>query len=272
MNWEFFKGKSKYVLIFKVRTMKILNKKAFTLVELIIVISILIILTTISIVSYDKTLTDARNSARITDMSNMKVSLKNHKLKNGSYPKPGNSFVFTNQWENMVYQWYLDDEVITQEIINKPKDPQYKNYYMYSITANKSKFQIAMSIEDDGIENDYMMRAYVDGDYQKVAMFMPSIVFATDTWGDVIADVSSMFIVDKWTLNWPYDSEWVFVNKATSFTWIESEVWVSIPTFYGYYSCTEISENGAFMWTWSYRILDSSGVIAPITCPVPLFP
>lgn len=248
--------------------MIILNKKAFTLVELIIVISILIILTTISIVSYDKTLTDARNSARTTDMSNMKVSLKNHKLKNGSYPKPGSSFVVTNQWENMVYQWYLDDEVITQEIISKPKDPQHKSYYMYSITANKSKFQIAMSIEDDGIENDYMMRAYVDGDYQKVATFMPSIVFATDTWGDVINDVSNMFIVDKWTLNLPYDSEWVFVNTATDFASIESEVWISIPSFYGYYSCDEIYENGAFMGTGSYKMLDSSWVVVSNICPV----
>lgn len=53
-----------------------LSKKAFTLVELIVVIAILAVLSTISFIAYTNMMSDARNSVRKTDMSEMKVRLR----------------------------------------------------------------------------------------------------------------------------------------------------------------------------------------------------
>lgn len=234
------------------------NKKAFTLVELIVVVTILIVLSTISFVSYQNSLLDARNSVRISDMSNIKMALKNHKLKNWSYPLPWDPINITNS-EIVIQQWFLNDKVATQELIKKPTDPLVtEKYYPYSITNNKMFFQVAMSLEDESTGNDYQMRAYVDWDYQQIKNDIPSLVFATDSSGS-IQDLSNAFIVDKWTYNLPYDENGDIINSAISFEELISEWWISIPKFYWYYSCQEIYENGASMWSWTYEILQSNG-------------
>lgn len=241
------------------------NKKAFTIVEIIISVTILIILSTIWFMSYENTLSDARNSTRISDMGNIKMSLKNHKFKNWGYPLPWASFTVTNSWP-IIKQWLLNNYVITQEIIKKPTDPFVDwQFYFYSITNNKLFFQIAMSLEDETLENDYMMRAYVDWDYQQINDMVPSIVFATNSsW--TIESLSSSFIVDKWTLNLPYDENWDIVKTALDFSSTILESWVSIPKFYWYYSCLEIYENWNFMWSWTYKMLDSSWNLTSSWC------
>jgi len=245
---------------------EIKRTNAFTFIELISVISILIILWAISIISYEKSIVDARNSTRLNDMWNLKMSLKNHKLKNWSYPVPGNFFDITNSWV-IIKQWFLNENVYTQEIIKKPTDPLVKTrYYTYSITNNKLFFQIAMSLEDNLSKNDYDMRAYVDGDYQSLNIdFIPSIVFATGS-GWSIQTLSWASIVDKWTFNLPYNEDGNIVKNANSLNQILQENWIYIPTFYWFYSCQEIYENGASMWSWTYKILDSNWVVTSTWC------
>lgn len=246
--------------------MKTQNKYAFTIVELVLVITILIVLSSIWIISYENSISDARNSARISDMGNIKMSLKNHKLKNWGYPIPWNSFDITNSLI-IIKQWLLDENVITQEFVKKPTDPLVKNqYYFYSITNNKLFFQVAMSLEDDELENDYRMRSYVDGDYQSLNEdFIPSLVFATtSSWS--IETLSWTFIVDKGTLNLPYDENGYVINQSISLNQILTEKWIFIPKFYGYYSCQEIYENGASMWSGIYKILDISWSVISTWC------
>lgn len=243
----------------------LINNTAFTLIELIIVISILSILSTISIISYSNVLIDARNSARINDMWNIKVALKNHKLKNNNYPFPWNKISFTNDSQVIIYQWKLNNDVITQELNNKPLDPLIKDYYIYSVVENRQKFQVAMSIEDDLVKNDYSMKAYVGGDYQMIADFIPSIVLAeTQTWD--INNLSGSFIVNDSILNLPYDDQWKTVKTAQNLAQIIDEEGVSIPTFYGYSSCVDIFENAAYMGTWTYGILQNMETVVHTTC------
>ncbi len=242
-----------------------INKKAFTMVELIVVITILIILSTIWFMSYENTLSDARNATRKSDMGNIKMSLKNHKLKNWWYPIPGNPFDITNSWI-IIKQWLLNEKVTTQEIVKKPTDPFVEwQYYFYSISNNKLFFQVAMSLEDKTLENDYSLRAYVDWDYQQISDIVPSIIFANNSSSD-INSISSKFIVDKGTLNLPYDENWDIVSLATNFNSIILESWISIPTFYWYYSCLEIYENWNSMWSWTYKMLNNEWKLVSNFC------
>lgn len=226
----------------------------FTIVELIVVVTILIILSTIGFVSYNSSLLDARNSTRITDMWSLKMALKNHKFKNGLYPLPGSPFQVTNS-ETIIQQWLFNDEVYTKEIDKTPQDPLVKTqYYFYAITHNKLFFQIGMSQEDQNQD----MIAYVDGDYKTPNdEFVPSILFASDTWW-TLESLSGAFIVEKGTYNLPYNEEGQIVREAESLTGILQETGVSIPKFYGYYSCQEIYENGASMGSGVYMILDTN--------------
>jgi len=66
-------------------------KQAFTLVELIVVITILAILGTIAFVSLQGYSKDARNSARVSDVSIINTSLELLSLQTGKYPTPSNA-------------------------------------------------------------------------------------------------------------------------------------------------------------------------------------
>lgn len=238
------------------------TKKAFTLVELVVVVTILAILSTIWFVSYISTLSDSRNATRIWDMSNLKVSLSSHKLKNWTYPKPWNAFNINNWWTwSIIKQWYLNENVFSTELINKPQDPLVKNkYYTYSSTSNWLFYQIAMSLEKDDI-----LVAFVDWDYQTVSYTsLPSIVFATtSSW-----DISTLpFIVDKWTKNLPYDENWNVVSSSTDIAIITQETWVNIPKFFWFYSCQEIYETWRNFWDWDYQIQDINWNIICAKCP-----
>lgn len=62
-------------------------KKAFTVVELTVVIVVISILATITTVGYTRIQADARDTERASDMAIMQSSLETHYEKNGSYPQ-----------------------------------------------------------------------------------------------------------------------------------------------------------------------------------------
>lgn len=246
--------------------MIIKNKNAFTLIELLIVIMIISILSTIWFIEYSSSLSEARNSTRISDMWNIKISLKNNKLKTWNYPYPGNNFDITNSW-TIIKQWLLNQDVYTLELDKKPTDPLLKTrYYTYSVTNNKLFFQIAMSLEDENAWNDSEMVAFVDWDFQTVAPnFVPNLVFATTiSW--TINSLSWKVILDKWILNLPYDKNWDVVANWNTLTLLLSETWITIQKFCWYSSCDEIYENWRSFWSWSYCMLDTSGNLTYSWC------
>jgi prepilin-type N-terminal cleavage/methylation domain-containing protein len=57
------------------------SRKGFTLPELIVVVTILVILSGAAFVSYSNFTIDARDSARKSDMGSLKVALQSAKLK-----------------------------------------------------------------------------------------------------------------------------------------------------------------------------------------------
>lgn len=233
--------------------------KWFTLIELVVVISIMMILSAVWFINYSWSLLDSRNSARISDMWSIKISLWNHKLKNGTYPTPWNFFSITNSW-TVIKQGLLNESVETLEIKQKPRDPLIKwRYYTYSTTSNWLFFQAALSLEETSVsENTDKMRALVDWDYQSSSYNLaPTIVFATNSTG-TIQSLSWAFILNKWTYNLPYGLKWDFVNWWRNFSTITTQAWINIPKYCWFYSCTEIYEKWRSVWDWEYCILDEN--------------
>ena len=70
----------------KAMKIEILNKRGFTLVELLVVISIIALLSTIAIVSLGSARAKARDTARIADMKQLATALEQYYADNGGYP------------------------------------------------------------------------------------------------------------------------------------------------------------------------------------------
>ncbi len=134
-------------IIIYLRFMK--NKKAFTLVELIVVITILAILWTIAFISLQWYSQDARDSTRVSDLSNIKSSLELFHLDAGKYPTPTSGVNITYSWWLVWTQWTFWNTVFTNvNKINKiPLDPLTVKEYTYSITSGKNEYELWWMIE-----------------------------------------------------------------------------------------------------------------------------
>lgn len=237
------------------------NIFAFTLIELIVVITIISILSAIWFINYTSTVWQSRNAARISDMGNLKITLKNHKLINGNYPMPWKKIDITNSGV-IIYQWLMNNEVYSTEITNKPTDPYLKKqFYSYSVTKNKLFFQIAMSMEN---ERDFAF-ALVDGDYQQINRDIPWLIFATNT-GWSIQTLSGKVILNGSYYNFPYNKTWQPVFWNVNLTALINEVGQNLSQYCGYLSCKEIYENGMSMWSGTYCMLDATGSLISSGC------
>lgn len=149
------------------------NTQAFTLVELIVVITILVILSLVAYISYSDSIISARDSERMNDIEKLQIDLKSHKQKEGAYPTPASPVNITNSG-TMVYQGALTSSVASNVLQNIPKDPRSGNWYWYGTTTNRQQFQIALTLE-----NTDTPKALVKGDYKSVAKdLFPTLLLA----------------------------------------------------------------------------------------------
>ena len=130
------------------------QKYAFTLVELIVVITILAILWTIAFISLQWYSKDARDSIRISDVSNMKTSLELFHLDAGKYPLPDDNQIVDYWTEILWYQWVFWTSVISslsRTITEVPTDPLTDKKYVFSVANNKNEFEILSLLEWDSV-------------------------------------------------------------------------------------------------------------------------
>jgi general secretion pathway protein G len=95
-------------------------KKGFTLIELLIVIAIMAILSGIVFASLASSRAKARDGKRVSDISQIQLSLELYRESNGRYP--------TAIYSNPAFDIYSQ---------NTPKDPNGNNYF-YSVSGQNS--------------------------------------------------------------------------------------------------------------------------------------
>ena len=104
-----------------------MNKKWFTLVELIVVITILAILWTIAFVSMQWYTKKARDSNRTNDIWLIMKSLELYKIQTWEYPSPDyGTVVYYQTWSNEVWtQWTVWIETVKKldKLDKVPRDP-----------------------------------------------------------------------------------------------------------------------------------------------------
>lgn len=123
-------------------------RRWFTFVELIVSISIIAILWTIWIISFNSYGTTTRDTARISHIQDINVRLNDYKVKS-RLPEPAKSIEVLNNTTSIAQQWELSELLMStiwfQKIL---KDPQSEQYYTYTRSANKKYFQVMALLEN----------------------------------------------------------------------------------------------------------------------------
>jgi prepilin-type N-terminal cleavage/methylation domain-containing protein len=121
----------------------------FTLTELIVVITILAILSVIAFLSFQSYSASARDSIRVSDISNISKALSIFEVYSGKYPEPSGSTVMKFKGGSVWKQGIIGDDIIraTKILSEKPVDPKFSVPYTYSVTVSGNEYQLAGALE-----------------------------------------------------------------------------------------------------------------------------
>ena len=210
------------------------KKQAFTLVELIVVITILAILWTIAFISLQWYSASSRDSVRLSDMSNIKTSLELYQVTAWKYVETTDSteitFSWTTAWNQGIF-WETSFKSV-DKLDKIPKDPLTWKEYTYSLTSNKQEYQIAGIFEWSEnaslLNNTYAAEKTAtlritwnyNGQILKVPkntvtyiLAVPSLI--TSTWGILEDIIQNKKLLFNWFKNLPLN----YANSSFKQVW-----------------------------------------------------
>ncbi|MCT4616929.1 MAG: type II secretion system GspH family protein [Candidatus Gracilibacteria bacterium] len=148
------------------------QKQAFTLIELIVVISILAILGTIAFISLQGFGSQSRDSARLSDVEKLKTALEVYGVETGAFPTPENgttkyydedgNIASTGDQYGVWKEGKFDDKMYMQvgKLSKKPVDPLDKSTeYIYSKATNLNQYEILVKLEDSDSKLAFIEKA-----------------------------------------------------------------------------------------------------------------
>jgi prepilin-type N-terminal cleavage/methylation domain-containing protein len=251
------------------------QRKAFTLIEVVVSAVILVILTSIGFYSYINHISDARDSVRISDLSALQSQLSLYKRERWTYPFPGSYFNIINRWNSVALQWKMDNTVSLSTATNLPLDPELEIPYFYGTTKNRQEYQLAASIKNSDDPLTHLI-----WDYKSISsQVLPNILLAIDSSIDIeINDASTggdtnrnLFLFHNWFHTLPYD----FVttdpySDGSDFDLLLSDGLADYWQNTDYRSCEEISTAAKRITPDGdqdeYQILSNTWVLNSVDC------
>ena len=201
--------------------------KAFTLVELIVAVTILIILSTIGIIWYSIQLPIIRDASRISNLASIAEWLEMYRTKY-ALPLPEDRININSNWNTIAYQWYAWIEVLEiVEFSDLWKDPKDDIYYSYYLTQDRVYFQLLWFLE----ENESLKTSKLDlfnkthAEYIDYSERFPTVNWSmlgilTWTWDNLNIPVQEIAIwsIDITTTTTEYIAHFTDINNI-AWTW-----------------------------------------------------
>jgi len=244
------------------------SNQGFTLTELIVVIVILSVLSTVGFIRYTGYQSTSRDSTRKADLASLQIALKGHERARGSYPTPSGSQSYAYNGTTVAMAGKMDDSIDLEKIDTIPVDPITQAGYYYSVSGRKNSHLLAATLEIQNIDPI----AYVVTDYRpSIVDALPTIGFATGSYGDV-ASLRSTFLFDGSSKNLPYSVDkdaldfGLPVQGALSYNDLANESGVKLPKKALHDSCSDLALQRAYIGTGVYYISDASGNETQTTC------
>jgi len=181
--------------------MKYYIKSWFTLVELIVVITILAILSTIWFVNYSSYLTWVRDSNRIAQLKGISSALEIYRS-NKRLPLPDDNIEIMSGDSIIWYQWYAGKNLLS--LINytwewvDPKDDKYFSYYL---TRNSRYYQLMAYLENEFNEKEIVNNSVFadDYEYRYPVVYGNKLWILTDLNNNPIQEVSDVY--NNWKID-----------------------------------------------------------------------
>jgi len=224
--------------------MEIKRKLAFTLVELIVVITILAILWTISYISLQLYSKDARNSIRTSDIRSMEKVFSLYQLRKLNFPTPTNPEGVTYLWSQVWTQWTFWEETRSsiwwRNISNVPLDPLTWSEYAYSVLNTWNEYEIATVFEGNLannlnlIDKSYaawkLWSTYIKWNYNwqiakvstwsiEYVLALPSIIKWQTTSTDILDIINNKKLTFNWSNNLPLSYSWTTNFEDKTISW-----------------------------------------------------
>lgn len=180
------------------------TKKAFTLVELIVVIIILAILWTIAFISLQWYSKNSRDSVRVSDMSRIKTSLELFHIGAWKYPLTTDWNIISYTWAELWNQWTFWKPTFTAvwKLDKIPLDPLTDKQYTYSVLNTKQEYEISGLVEwDDVWFNDSLFDTYAweTTAYAKVTWnYNWQVAKITKLWTTFVLALPSIITTNPW--------------------------------------------------------------------------
>lgn len=216
-------------------------KKWFTLIELIVVITILAILWTIAFISFKGFTTNARDSVRLNDSSNINKWLSLVYSTEGFYPVPDNYAKVLDKKGIFMKQWEMWNQAQSFINMKDAQDPLTKGYYDYSVKENWKLYTLWVNYEWD-VALDITTNAKAEWENETTL-----VLSGTDAW----------LIVEKstWkTPEWTADIDLTNSDATYDFLVWEETVEPSQFAYWTFKSCKEIHDLDPAAPTWKYKI------------------
>nr|MDD3720012.1 hypothetical protein [Candidatus Gracilibacteria bacterium] len=169
-----------------------INKKAVTMVELIVVMTIIVLLPMIGFYFFTSNMVDSRDAYRISQISALNDSIRYFKT-NHELPLPDNYVEVRVNGITVAYQGYIGESVLGaldyKGKLDTTQDPKDQKYYTYYITKNKKYFQLMSYLE----KSNNKVAKLIDGVMAEGTRYKDRIPY---TLGDKLG-----VVIDKTTNN-----------------------------------------------------------------------
>ena len=205
------------------------GKKWITIVELIVVITILAILWTVGFLSFQSYTVYSRDVVRVTDLKNIQSVLEYTYTESWVYPLPDtwtwitfSGWLVWTQWE-----FWKDTKRKTKRLDKIPLDPLTQNEYTYSVLNTNLEFELWAILEWDEIAKNSPrlggelyadnsdFKSYITWNYnwlvakvntwsKDYVLAVPSIISWDITSSDLLDIVSNQDFSLKWYKNIPH--------------------------------------------------------------------
>lgn len=155
----------------------------FTLVELIVTISVLIVLSAIWFTSFSWYIASSRDSMRIAQMSKLTDTLEIYKLTK-ILPLPDSYTEIKDGTEIIAYQWYAWDSVLSTLWVEKKwGDFEEWNFYSYYLTKNRKNFQLLTFLEEEKgqVSSRFLSYTYAEEQYEYPYITWQKLWIITDS-------------------------------------------------------------------------------------------